>query len=286
MKILTVNRGSSSIKCDLYAFNTRPEGFIPALWSAHVQWKNEFEELHLKVETKGGKAHEESLKGSSSEEIFSHLLSYLYRGGGAILSSLEEISVIGHRIVHGGRFFRESQRIDKGVKEKIASLFDLAPLHNPLELEAIEMMEKLCPQVAQVAVFDTAFHHTLNAAAVIYPGPYAWYEQGIQRYGFHGMSFQYCSKRAAEQIDKPIEALKMVICHLGSGASLCAVAGGKKCGYDDGFYPFGGADDGYPLWEYRSGNFALSSGAKKANARRGFSHLVFRIGAPRGFRDL
>ena len=128
--------------------------------------------------------------------------------------------------------------IDNEVKEEIRKLADLAPLHNLADLEGIEILEQLFPDIPQVAVFDTAFHHTMPTYAAIYPGPYKWFEEGIQRFGFHGTSFQYCSRRATDFLEQ--EHPKLVICHLGSGASLCAVKNGKSMNTTMGFTPLEG----------------------------------------------
>jgi acetate kinase len=154
------------------------------------------------------------------------------------IPSLTAIDVIGHRIVHGGRFYRESVLIDQDVKEKIDLLAEYAPLHNISALKGIESMEKHLPKCPQVAVFDTAFHHTLPAETMIYPTPYQWFEEGIQRFGFHGISYQYCTTRVSELLHQMPE--KMVICHLGAGASLCAVQNGKSHDTTMGFTPLEG----------------------------------------------
>ena len=200
MKILVLNRGSSSIKCSLYTFSEFPQHLQAPLW--------------------------EKVDEESSLERFQSLLPD------------QEIDCIGHRIVHGGKKYKESVVIDANVKAEIRELADLAPLHNLADLEGIEILEKRFPGKPQIAVFDTAFHHTLSDAAKIYPGPYGWVEMGIQRYGFHGISFQYCSKRAAEILGE--NSHRIVICHLGSGASLCAVKNGKSLDTTMGFTPLEG----------------------------------------------
>ena len=190
MKILTINRGSSSIKCSLYDnFNG---AFISPSWE------------DTKLPTK----------------------------------PIDGVAVIGHRIVHGGNRFQKSTLINQVVKNEIAAFAKLAPLHNANEVSDIEAMETLFPNAVQVAVFDTAFHHTLSEVASIYPLPYKWYEEGIKRYGFHGINFSYCTKRATLLLGKTPE--KMVICHLGSGASLCAVKNGKSIDTTMGFTPLEG----------------------------------------------
>lgn len=261
MKIFVLNRGSSSIKCYLYDItHAKP---VDPLWKAHVQWKNNFEKASLTITSRKGK-HAESIQRGTPKEALKHLTNFLFRGRAAVLNSIDEIDAIGHRIVHGGKYFKESVLIDAEVKEKIRLLSDLAPLHNLPELEGIEILQNLFKKIPQIAVFDTAFHHTLPEAAKIYPGPYQWYEEGIQRYGFHGISFQYCSRRAAEILQH--DPGKMVICHLGSGASLCAVKKGKSLDTTMGFTPLEGL-----MMDTRSGSIdpgiILHLLKKKKNAK-------------------
>ena len=240
MKILVLNRGSSSIKCYLYDFKNSPQQLVHPLWEAHLQWKNDFDEPALMIKTDRGAQYAEKIKEKTAKAALKHLLDFLIRGKAAVLSSLGEIDAIGHRIVHGGKNFSESVYVTAKVKKKIRLLSELAPLHNLPELESIEILEKLFGNTPQIAVFDTAFHHTLPQAAAIYPTPYKWYKEGIQRYGFHGISFQYCSRRSAQMLNQSANDLKMVICHLGSGASLCAIQDGKSVDTTMGFTPLDG----------------------------------------------
>jgi len=149
----------------------------------------------------------------------------------------EPIDAIGHRIVHGGKEFTQSVLITDEVLKKLKKLCDLAPLHMELELEGIKKLQKVYRKAKHVAVFDTAFHRTLPEKAKVFPGPYSWFEEGIERFGFHGMSFQYCAKKAVEILGKDG---KMVICHLGSGASLCSVKEGKSIDTTMGMTPLDG----------------------------------------------
>jgi acetate kinase len=161
----------------------------------------------------------------------------------SLIESLPEkagIDAVGHRIVHGGKAFRESTRITMEVKEAIVRLASLAPEHNLLEVEAIETVERLLPGVPQIAVFDTAFHATLAADAYTYPGPYSWLDQGIRRYGFHGISHQYVSARAAELAGRDLASLRMITCHLGNGCSLAAIREGRSVETTMGFTPLEG----------------------------------------------
>jgi acetate kinase len=148
---------------------------------------------------------------------------------------------VGHRVVHGGMRFTESVGIDDRVRAEIAALAPLAPLHNPAALAVIDVIEDALPGVPQIAAFDTAFHHTLSPAAYLYPVPYEWHERwGIRRFGFHGLSHAYCAERAAEILHRPFAELRIVNCHLGSGCSLAAIAGGRSIATTMGFTPLDG----------------------------------------------
>lgn len=200
--ILVVNAGSSTIKTALFW----GEGKKP-LWERHVEWKENFEkELKSVLQTLPSK----------------------------------KISAIGHRVVHGGETFVETTKISEDVKEQIKEHFFLAPLHNPINLEGIKICEEVFASTPQFAVFDTAFHATLDDTASTYPIPYAYREKGVRRYGFHGISYSYCSKRASLFLNQESRDLKMVICHLGAGASLCAIKGGKSIDTTMGMTPLEG----------------------------------------------
>lgn len=236
MNIFILNRGSSTIKCYLYRIKNSSETLV---WEAEVLWKNGFENPSLTVKN-AEFCHTEPIEEKSAALALERIVSLLIQGNKAPLNSLDEIDAIGHRIVHGGKWFTHSVLVTPEVKEKIRLLSELAPLHNPSELEGIEILEKRFPKIPQIAVFDTAFHHTLSKAVQVYPGPYRWYEEGVRRYGFHGISYQYCTRRAAEILKQDLNPLKMVICHLGSGASLCAVKEGKSIDTTMGFTPLEG----------------------------------------------
>lgn len=227
MKILVLNRGSSSIKCYVYEIQNTHQGPLEPEWEAELKWKNTFDHPSLTI----GKKRVEKLEAKTANEALKHLLSSI-KG--------KKIDVVGHRIVQGGLYFSSSVIITPQVKDRIRELAELAPLHNLPELEGIEIAEELFKNIPQVAVFDTAFHHSLPEAAKIFPGPYSWYEKGIQRFGFHGISYQYCSTQAAKILNRDLHELKMVICHLGSGASLCAIENGKSIDTTMGFTPLDG----------------------------------------------
>jgi acetate kinase len=240
MKILVFNSGSSSIKTCLYDLHRKEEHLVLPLWEAHLDWKESLKKANLVIKNDRKKEYQTICHEASLSGLVDQLLQHLVTGETAVLSSLKEIQVVGHRIVHGGREFKESSWIRPEVKDKIRKLSEWSPLHNITELEIVELVEDLLEGIPQLAVFDTAFHQTMPKEAAIYPGPYQWYEEGIQRYGFHGISFQYCSKRALKIVPENKNGSKMVICHLGSGASLCAVKEGKSIDTTMGFTPLDG----------------------------------------------
>ena len=158
-----------------------------------------------------------------------------------VIKDLSDVGAVGHRIVHGGEKFAKSVIIDDDVIEAIKECNDLAPLHNPANLIGIMACKELMPDTKMVAVFDTAFHQTMPAKAYLYGLPYKYYEDyKVRRYGFHGTSHSFVSKRVAEILDRPYEELKTVVCHLGNGASICAVDGGKSIDTSMGLTPLEG----------------------------------------------
>ncbi len=162
-----------------------------------------------------------------------------------VISDMDEISAVGHRVVHGGEFFKKSVIIDDEVKKAIDVCSELAPLHNPPNLIGIEACESAMPNVPQVAVFDTAFHQTIPKEAFMYAIPYEYYEKyKIRKYGFHGTSHKYVSQRAADLMGKPIEKLKLITLHLGNGSSITAIDQGKSIDTSMGFTPLAGVPMG------------------------------------------
>jgi acetate kinase len=176
----------------------------------------------------------------------------------AVLRDWPEPDVVGHRVVHGGTEFTDPVRVDAPVRKRLEELTDLAPLHQPKSLAALDAVTERLPDTPAVACFDTAFHTTIPEAAATYPIPREWRERyAIRRYGFHGLSHAYCSRRAAELTGEPVAALRIVTCHLGAGASLAAVAGGRSVDTTMGFTPLEGlvmatrsgtVDPGLVLW--------------------------------------
>ena len=241
MRILVLNAGSSSQKSRFYELGESvPDLPQVPLWEANADWSEQQGETHCKITTSTGQSLEVKLPTTARHEIITHLLETLWSGKTAVIAQLSEIDIVGHRVVHGGQEFRDSVKITPLVKETIQSLSAFAPLHNPLDLEGIEAIERLLPHVPQVAVFDTAFHSELPLEAVVYPGPYEWFEQGIRRYGFHGISHQYCSRRAAQILERDLQTLRLVTCHIGNGCSLAAIQGGRSIDTTMGFTPLEG----------------------------------------------
>jgi acetate kinase len=239
MKILVLNAGSSSQKSCLYDLDSLPSHPPRAIWEASIDWTVNCDYGVLTVKSQGIK-QEIQLPSHDRPAGIATMLDTLVRGETKVLDTLSEISIVGHRVVHGGTEYSQATIITPEVKETIKRLIPLAPAHNPAHLEGIEAIKQVLGNVPQVAVFDTAFHRSIPPAASLYAIPYQWSELGIRRYGFHGTSHQYCSQRAAELLEKPLESLKMVICHLGNGASLSAVRGGKSIDTTMGFTPLEG----------------------------------------------
>jgi acetate kinase len=241
MKILVLNAGSSSQKSCLYELNdVLPDRPPQPLWEAQIDWNHREGVAQLKVETASEAELEEEVASESRQAAISRMLETLWQGKTQVINSLKEIDIVGHRVVHGGQDYQQSTLISPDVKEAIARLSVFAPVHNPVNLEGIESLEKILPNRPQVAVFDTAFHAQLPPAAFVYPGPYEWLEDGIRRYGFHGISHQYCARRAAEILNRDLTDLRLISCHLGNGCSLAAIRGGWSVDTTMGFTPLDG----------------------------------------------
>lgn len=233
MNILVVNAGSSSHKLCLY--HLKNEKHIDTLWKGTLDWSSKkasmtIETNHIKIE--------KSLANSNRHKGIEALLETIWNGPTKVVSNKNEITTIGHRVVHGGKLFEQPVIINKKVKDQIRKLIPLAPLHNPASLEEIKLFESLFPSLPQIAIFDTAFHLTMPEEVKTYPIPKKWRDLGIQRYGFHGISHQYCSERISEIAGN--KKLKIVNCHLGNGCSLCAIHNGKSVTTTMGFTPLEG----------------------------------------------
>ena len=178
---------------------------------------------------------------ANHSDALQEILNYLLDEGNAIIKSPEDIKAVGHRVVHGGEMFKDSVLIDNIVKDAIEQAFDLAPLHNPPNLKGIEAAEERLPNIPHVAVFDTAFHHSLPPHAYLYGIPNRLYRRHkIRRYGFHGTSHYYVSRQYYKLTDKPKADTKVISCHLGNGASITAIQGGDSVDTSMGFTPLSG----------------------------------------------
>jgi acetate kinase len=242
MKILVMNAGSSSQKSCLYEItgDRLPDHPPNPMWEAQIDWTHQQGVAELKVQGADGAVLKEELPFEARPPVIDRLLSTLWSGSTQVIAEPSEIQVVGHRVVHGGRTYHESTWITPEVKQTIADLAPLAPNHNPAHIEGIEAVEQTLGTVPQVAVFDTAFHAQMPDAAAIYPGPYAWVEQGIYRYGFHGTSHRYCAERTAEILGRDLQDLRIVTCHLGNGCSLAAIQNGRSIDTTMGFTPLDG----------------------------------------------
>lgn len=239
MKILVLNSGSSSQKCCLFDLAAPlPENPSVALWEGKI----EFEGGHgvLEVRTSMGASHKSKMEIGGRAEGTARLLDSLTSGETRVLADRSEIAVVGHRIVNGGREYTQPTFITAEVKSAIERMAIFAPLHNRVELEGIDLIEKRFGSVRQIAVFDTGFHSGLPAAVAIYPGPYEWVAEGIRRFGFHGINHQYCAGRTAQLLRRNLPELKIVTCHLGNGCSLAAISNGKSIDTTMGFTPLEG----------------------------------------------
>ncbi len=232
MKLMAVNAGSSSLKFQLLEM---PKETVVA---SGVIERIGLENANFKITYNGSKTEEKRDMPDHSVAVKALLEKLVDLG---IVESYDDIAGVGHRVVHGGEAFSDSVLIDDEVIQAIEDVSDLAPLHNPANLTGIQAFKKALPDKPQAAVFDTAFHQTMEENTYIYPTPYDWYEKyGVRKYGFHGTSHKYVSQRVAEILGKDLESLKTIVLHIGNGASLCAVDGGKSVDTSMGFTPLAG----------------------------------------------
>jgi acetate kinase len=241
VKILVLNAGSSGQKSRLYETgDSLPDVAPPPLWEADADWGQHQGTTTLKVKNNHGATLEEELHTDSRPEVITQMLETLWSGKTRVIAQAADIDVVGHRIVHDGQEYEQSTLVTSEVKDAIARLAEIAPQHNPANLEGIEVIERILPSVPQVAVFDTAFHRHMPLPNVVYPGPYAWFEQGIRRYGFHGISYQYCMQRADQILGGDVHSMRTIACHLGNGCSTAAVQHGHSIDTTMGFTPLEG----------------------------------------------
>ena len=234
MKILVLNCGSSSLKYQL--INMENEEVL-----ASGKYERIGEDEAFITHKVNGQKIEIKHPAKTHEEAVDFTLKQLINPEYKVIDSLEEISAIGHRLVHGGEKINKSVVITDDVVEVLKECIDLAPLHNPAGIIGIEACQKVMPGKPMVGVFDTAFHQTMPKERYIYPIPFEYYEKyGIRKYGFHGTSHMYVSQRLAEIVKKDAKDLKIVTCHLGQGSSICAVKGGESVDTSMGLTPLAG----------------------------------------------
>ena len=239
MNVLVLNSGSSSQKSCLYQIgDTLPADAPACVWEGKIEWLDGKAEYSIK-NSRGVSRKNLPTVGSRAEAI-ERLLESLWSGETQAISKPSDIDVVGHRVVHGGLRHFEPAVVTERIKSAIEVASVFAPLHSRAELQGMEIVEKLLGPVPQIAVFDTGFHHNMPLSAATYPGPYEWFEQGIRRYGFHGINHQYCAERAAELLGKDPKLLKLVTCHLGNGCSLAAIREGRSVDTTMGFTPLEG----------------------------------------------
>lgn len=239
--ILAINAGSSSLKFQLLQM---PDEHVTAIGQIErIGLPGSF--IKLKSGTENTKKEQEI---SNHADAVALLLEMLLSEG--VVHSFDEIDGIGHRVVHGGEVFSDSVLITDEILGELEELSSLAPLHNPANIVGIKEFQKALPGVPSVAIFDTAFHQTMTESSFLYPLPYEYYEKyGIRKYGFHGTSHKYVTERAAVLLNRPLEDTRLISCHLGNGASIAAVKGGKSIDTSMGFTPLAGVTMGT-----RSGN--------------------------------
>ena len=234
MNILVINCGSSSLKFQL--INAESEEVLAKGLCERIGIDG-----RLTYQPAGGEKEISEKAMPTHTEAIQFVIDALTNEKTGVVKSLSEIGAVGHRIVHGGEKFASSVVITEEVKKAVEECNDLAPLHNPANLIGVEACEKLMPGTPMVAVFDTAFHQTMQPEAYMYGLPYEYYEKyKVRRYGFHGTSHSYVSKKAAEVMEKAYDEVKTIVCHLGNGASVSAVLNGKSVDTSMGLTPLEG----------------------------------------------
>ncbi len=234
MNVLVINCGSSSLKFQL--INAETENVLAKGLCERIGIDG-----RLTYQPAGGEKEKSDLAMPTHTEAIQFVIDALTNEKTGVVKSLDEIGAVGHRVVHGGEKFASSVVITDEVKKAVEECNDLAPLHNPANLIGVAACEKLMPGTPMVAVFDTAFHQTMPEKAYMYGLPYEYYEKyKVRRYGFHGTSHSFVSKRAAEVMGRPYDEVKTIVCHLGNGSSVSAVLNGKCVDTSMGLTPLEG----------------------------------------------
>ncbi len=288
MNVLVINCGSSSLKYQL--INTDTEEVLAKGLCERIGIDGG---MHT-YQPKGADKIKTNVDIPDHTKAVSLVIGALTDPAGGVIKSLSEIDAVGHRIVHGGEKFSKSVRIDDEVMKAIEEVSDLAPLHNPANLTGVRSCKELMPDVPMVAVFDTAFHQTMPPKAYLYGIPYEYYKKyKVRRYGFHGTSHEYVANRTAQFLGKDIKDMKIIVCHLGNGASISAVKNGKCVDTSMGMTPLEGlimgtrsGDLDPAILEYIAGkeNLSISEMLTVLNKKSGV--LGLSDGVSSDFRDL
>ena len=287
MEVLVINCGSSSLKFQLIDSD-----------SEKVLAKGICERIGIKgsvitYQPTGGEKEVSNIDMPTHHEAIDAVIKALTNKETGVINDMSEVKAVGHRVVHGGEYFSKATLVDDDVIKKIEECNYLAPLHNPANIIGIKACMKLMPDTPNVVVFDTAFHQTMPESAYLYAIPRKYYDENkIRRYGFHGTSHSFVSKRVAEIMNKPYDELKTIVCHLGNGASICAVDGGKSVDTSMGFTPLAGlvmgtrsGDIDPAILEYYANKegLTLSEVTTVLNKKSGMEGLT---GGKSDFRDL
>ena len=238
--ILTINAGSSSLKCAVFRTENGRVASTAAFWTAQIDFKPGGRP-NITWQGSGGAKQSQAISSTDRMEATKELFELMFAGNSAPLSDASAFAIVGHRVVHGGAKYTASAVITDTVIADLRACIELAPLHEPANIEGIELALSMFKDIKHIAVFDTAFHRTIPDSARVYAGPYSWYEKlSIQRFGFHGISHQYCAAQAGTIVGQNRAASRIVTCHVGNGASLTAVKDGKSIMTTMGFTPLDG----------------------------------------------
>lgn len=268
MNILVLNCGSSSVKYKL--IDTADKHVLAEGGVEKIGLPDSF--LKFKLADGSKKVIEESIP--DHRKAVNDILNLLTSKEYGCITSLKDIDAVGHRVVHGGEKFNKSVLIDDEVIEKIKECYDVAPLHNPVNMAGIDAVTELMPGIPQVAVFDTAFHQTMPKEAYMYALPYRLYEEyGVRRYGFHGTSHRYVSRRACDFLGLPYEKQRIITCHIGNGGSITAILDGKSIDTSMGLTPTEGLMMGTRAGDIDPGAIAFIMEKDRINTK-GISNLI------------
>jgi len=277
MRILTINCGSSSVKYQFINLETEyvmAEGICENIGEAQPLFTYKSEKLKLKKKAVDLPSHTEAVQ---------LILDSLQDVETGCISNVNEIDAVGHRLVHAGEHYNGTVNITDDVIRVMEECIPLAPLHNPANIIGIRATRRLMPETPQCGLFDTAFHQTMPERAYLYPLPYDYYyDKKIRRYGFHGTSHKYVAEEASRHLQKPIEDLKIITCHIGNGASITAIDGGKSVDTSMGFTPLeglvmgtrcGDIDPAIPLYLQRQYGMSIDEVDKVMNKKSGILGL-------------